>query len=88
MKIKQIKDFLKEKRTTKDKSDEDWCYDQGYNQALKEIGELEIGLDVEKVDKIIKGYFGYKDISTPVYNMSFGCELSEAIVKAFENGEL
>ena len=36
---------------------------------------------VEGVDKVIKDYFGYKDVSTPVYNMRFGCELSEAIVK-------
>ena len=40
-----------------------------------------IELDEGKIDKIIKNYFGYRDISTPVYNMTYQCELSEAIAQ-------
>ena len=40
-------------------------------------------LDKNKLDELIKEYFGYKDISAPVYNYRIGCSLTDFIFNAF-----
>ncbi|MBM3211103.1 hypothetical protein FJZ33_02720 [Candidatus Poribacteria bacterium] len=50
-------------------------------RKLKMVEQAE-KLTVEEIEEIIKNYFGYKDIAEPVYNMSFGCSLAQAIINA------
>lgn len=56
----------------------------GFNQAREQILNSKVDIskavDVKKIDKIIKDYFGYKDISEPIYNMRYGCSLAQAIL--------
>jgi len=65
MKLKDIKGFPKEKRLKTDfvsgGIDIGATENSGYNQALQEIGNLEISLDVGKVYKIVKEYIDNDD---------------------------
>jgi hypothetical protein len=57
-------------------------YNQCYNEWLayytKKMAEK---IDVNKIEKVIKNYFGYAKVAEPVYNISFGCSLAQAIAK-------
>lgn len=37
----------------------------------------------KNIEAIIIDYFGYKDIAEPVYNMRYGCSLTQALTKEF-----
>ena len=68
------------------KSNFDYPKDYSVTQALSALAQIEESerLTVEEIEEIIKNYFGYKDIAEPVYNMSFGCSLAQAIYEAQE----
>ena len=55
MKIKDLQGFPEKKEVDKGINDYDWRSHtkDGYNQALSELGELEVELDVEIIEEII-----------------------------------
>lgn len=53
-------------------------YVKGYNHACDEY-ELVLFERLEGIAKVIKNYFGYNDVETPIWNFKVGCDLSKVL---------
>lgn len=77
MKIKDLKGFPKEKEELEGVYSDDIAEIDGYNQALSELGEIEIEIDEKVALEIIRPVMSYKEME----ELAHAFKTAEGIIK-------